>query len=639
MVSIAFAGQRVKYSGVARTSTGTIIDSATVSVFLNNTTPANVYTTEVGGTGAASVTTDSNGAWTFWVDLSEYTFSQKYKIIVTKGTATSTTSDIFSLALPTNAIGYLYNDGVGNYVWTTPAGTGDMVKAVYDTDANDKIDANKIDALSESNLTLSAVTTNNATAARHGFLPILSNVSTECLKGDGTWGACGLGDITSVGSDCTTGACSAFTIGGIGLGVANPSVDGGYGYYTTGVKAFRWYANSQDWYIAATSDLWTFGSYTGSVKFAFTPLVTFNAGIDVKNGSSPGFIKLYKGAQAVSILAPTVEGTSYSLSTPTAAPTTASDFLSCAITTGECVWVPQSSITGTVDTAGTNVWTGTNTFDNTVVFRKTDETPIMSMPSAPPDSNSFPVVSSDGSTGWITVASVTATNTTKVTIGSATSGQLACWNADETTMDSCGAPITDNSSVDAAKALCKDNANQIVDCTLVGIALTGTATPTITGIGGTLGATANALSKRGADANTIAASTITENGTTVDFQALNLVTSGTIQGKLNVISDDITLAASQVYGSVIKMSGGAETATLPAAVVGMNVLFYAAAAGVKNIDPNGTDTIVLTTAALAAGYQIESPGVVGDFIALVCLTANQWTAMGRSGVWVTHGAD
>jgi hypothetical protein len=126
--------------------------------------------------------------------------------------------------------------------------------------------------------------------------------------------------------------------------------------------------------------------------------------------------------------------------------------------------------------------------------------------------------------------------------------------------------------------------------------------------------------------------------TELNFGAINLVTSGTIQGKLNIITDDITLAASQVYGSVIVMSGGAETATLPAAVVGMNVLFYASGAGVKNIDPNGTDTIVLTTAALAAGYQIKSPGAVGDFIALVCLSANQWTAMGRSGVWVTNGS-
>jgi hypothetical protein len=198
---------------------------------------------------------------------------------------------------------------------------------------------------------------------------------------------------------------------------------------------------------------------------------------------------------------------------------------------------------------------------------------------------------------------------------------------------------TDSYTDNTVGAVCKDTSGVIKKCTLVGVVASGTTTPTITGIGGTLGATANSLTKRGADANTAAMSGIYEDGTTVDFSALNLISTGSIQGKINIITNDITLSATQVLGSVIVMSGGAETATLPAAVVGMNVLFYASAAGVKNIDPNGTDTIVLTTAALTAGYQIESPGAVGDFIALVCLATNQWTAMGRSGTWVTHGAD
>jgi hypothetical protein len=127
--------------------------------------------------------------------------------------------------------------------------------------------------------------------------------------------------------------------------------------------------------------------------------------------------------------------------------------------------------------------------------------------------------------------------------------------------------------------------------------------------------------------------------TQIDFSALNLVTTGYVSGAVQTVKDDDTLAAGQCYGLLDWLSGGAETVTLPAAVVGMNVLIYASDATVKHIDPNGTDTIVLTTAALTAGYQIESPGAAGDFIALVCFTANQWTAMGRSGVWITHGAD
>lgn len=127
--------------------------------------------------------------------------------------------------------------------------------------------------------------------------------------------------------------------------------------------------------------------------------------------------------------------------------------------------------------------------------------------------------------------------------------------------------------------------------------------------------------------------------TDMSFSALNLVTTGTINGAIKIEKDDNSLAAEQCYGTFHWLSGGAETTTLPAAVVGMNLCFYASDATVKHIDPNGTDTIVLTTAALAAGYQIESPGAAGDFICLVSFTVNQWTALGRSGVWITHGAD
>jgi hypothetical protein len=117
---------------------------------------------------------------------------------------------------------------------------------------------------------------------------------------------------------------------------------------------------------------------------------------------------------------------------------------------------------------------------------------------------------------------------------------------------------------------------------------------------------------------------------TMDFSQL---------GSIPTVKDDVSLDATQVYGHIHWLSGGAKTVTLPAAVVGMNFGIYSSDATVKNIDPNGTDTIVLTTVALNAGYQIESPGAAGDFIFLVCFTANQWTAMQRSGVWISHGAD
>lgn len=43
--------------------------------------------------------------------------------------------------------------------------------------------------VTEANLTLADNTTNDSTAARHGFLPKLSGSASDVLKGDGTWGA------------------------------------------------------------------------------------------------------------------------------------------------------------------------------------------------------------------------------------------------------------------------------------------------------------------------------------------------------------------------------------------------------------------------------------------------------------------
>lgn len=47
--------------------------------------------------------------------------------------------------------------------------------------------------LAEAALALTDITTNNASAARHGFLPKLSGSASDCFKGDGTFVACGGG--------------------------------------------------------------------------------------------------------------------------------------------------------------------------------------------------------------------------------------------------------------------------------------------------------------------------------------------------------------------------------------------------------------------------------------------------------------
>jgi hypothetical protein len=118
----ADATQRLKYTGIARSTGGAVLGSATVTIYLaGTTTPADVYEASSGGTSVNEVTTDSNGRWTFYADTTDYAFTQEYKVVVTKdGYSTITLDNIFNLSLPTDAAGSLINDGAGAYSWGTP---------------------------------------------------------------------------------------------------------------------------------------------------------------------------------------------------------------------------------------------------------------------------------------------------------------------------------------------------------------------------------------------------------------------------------------------------------------------------------------------------------------------------------------
>lgn len=58
-------------------------------------------------------------------------------------------------------------------------------------------------SVTEAELSLSDITTANATAARHGLLPKLSNSASDVLKGDGTWGAAAGGGTALTAGDLT----------------------------------------------------------------------------------------------------------------------------------------------------------------------------------------------------------------------------------------------------------------------------------------------------------------------------------------------------------------------------------------------------------------------------------------------------
>ena len=85
----------------------------------------------------------------------------------------------------------------------------------------------------------------------------------------------------------------------------------------------------------------------------------------------------------------------------------------------------------------------------------------------------------DGTCAWTNIADLEATIPIS---GEITDEQVACWESSETPgtnkLKSCGTKTTDNST--ATHLLCKDDSGEIENCTLAGLAISGTTSPTIT---------------------------------------------------------------------------------------------------------------------------------------------------------------
>jgi len=92
---------RYKYQSTAQDGTGRFIPSATITVYLaNSTTLATVYAAASGGSAVtnSAVTSDSTTGWfEFYVDDSEYTPNQRFKIILSKTGYTSQTWDYLKI--------------------------------------------------------------------------------------------------------------------------------------------------------------------------------------------------------------------------------------------------------------------------------------------------------------------------------------------------------------------------------------------------------------------------------------------------------------------------------------------------------------------------------------------------------------
>lgn len=90
---------RYIYEAHTKDGAGKIIPSATVSVYLaGTTTVASVYSAYSGGTAVNSVTSGTDGKFTFYVDDTDYTASsQKFKIVISKTGYTSQTYNYVSI--------------------------------------------------------------------------------------------------------------------------------------------------------------------------------------------------------------------------------------------------------------------------------------------------------------------------------------------------------------------------------------------------------------------------------------------------------------------------------------------------------------------------------------------------------------
>jgi hypothetical protein len=128
--------------------------------------------------------------------------------------------------------------------------------------------------------------------------------------------------------------------------------------------------------------------------------------------------------------------------------------------------------------------------------------------------------------------------------------------------------------------------------------------------------------------------------TKLSFSAINLVSTGTISGKIPMITktDNYTLGtddAQEAYGYIVWMSGDGKVLTLPAVAAGMSVCLYSTDSTDKVVDPNANDGIRNgTTTRNADGHSITSGATdEGSFVCLVADSADGWTVLGKKGTW------
>jgi len=120
-----------------------------------------------------------------------------------------------------------------------------------------------------------------------------------------------------------------------------------------------------------------------------------------------------------------------------------------------------------------------------------------------------------------------------------------------------------------------------------------------------------------------------------NFTALtgNWATTGTLTAAIDSeVETGATLdvaAATHYGGMVVNGDADAIEFDLDSALVGMSIMVIDGGGSAMTVDPADGNTIVYDGTAAAAGEALISSGAKGDFITLICVTANEWIAIGH----------
>jgi hypothetical protein len=131
--------------------------------------------------------------------------------------------------------------------------------------------------------------------------------------------------------------------------------------------------------------------------------------------------------------------------------------------------------------------------------------------------------------------------------------------------------------------------------------------------------------------------------TDISLSAINMATTGTIQGGIKISTDAdgmdaAAMTAVGMYGTMF-IATGAGTWILPAAAVGMSACLMSSGASAHLIlGATAGDTVTLkgTEGAADHGVTNNTADAAGDFVCVVAVSANHWSTVGMGGTWTAE---